>query len=89
MNAPLRDPGSFRDPSGSVYRSGDRILRTVMPGGASEAYRAARDSGLFKDLAAHGLVLPVEEIERPPFELDGERGACAGKPAPALHLLSL
>lgn len=68
MNAPLRDPGSFRDPSGSVYRSGDRILRTVMPGSASEAYRAARDSGLFTDLAARGFILPVEEIERPPFD---------------------
>ena len=68
MNAPLRDPGSFRDPSGSVYRSGDRILRTVMQGSASEAYRAARDSGLFTDLAARGFILPVEEIERPPFD---------------------
>jgi ribosomal protein L11 methylase PrmA len=68
MNAPLRDPGSFRDPSGSVYRSGDRILRTVMPGSASEAYRAARDAGLFKDLAGRGFILPVEEIERPPFD---------------------
>jgi ribosomal protein L11 methylase PrmA len=68
MNAPLRDPGSFRDPSGSVYRSGDRMLRTVMPGSASEAYRAARDAGLFKDLAAQGFVLPVEEIEKPAFE---------------------
>jgi ribosomal protein L11 methylase PrmA len=68
MNALLRDPGSFRDPSGSVYRSGDRILRTVMPGSASEAYRAARDSGLLKDLAARGFILPVEEIATPPFE---------------------
>ena len=67
MNAPLRDPGSFRDPSGSVYRSGDSILRTVMPGVASEAYRAARDAGLFQDLAERGYLLPIEEIAIPPF----------------------
>jgi ribosomal protein L11 methylase PrmA len=68
MNAPLRDPGSFRDPSGSVYRSGDCILRTVMPGAASEAYRAARDAGLFRELAERGYLLPIEETETPPFE---------------------
>lgn len=68
MNAPLRDPGSFRDPSGSVFRSGESILRTVMPGAASEAYRAVRDAGLFKDLAERGYLLPIEEIAPPPFE---------------------
>jgi ribosomal protein L11 methylase PrmA len=68
MNVPRRDPGSFRDPSGSVYRAGDRILRTVMPGSASEAYQAARDSGVFKDLAERGYLLPIEEVDTPPFE---------------------
>ncbi|WP_119302977.1 class I SAM-dependent methyltransferase [Dongia deserti] len=68
MNAPLRDPGSFRDPSGAVYRSGDRILRTVMPGNASEVYRAARESGLFKDLAERGYLLPFEEMEVPALQ---------------------
>ena len=67
MNVPLRDPGSFRDPRGSVYRSGDGILRTVMPSGA-EAYRAVRDAGLFDELAARGYLLPIEEISLPPFE---------------------
>jgi ribosomal protein L11 methylase PrmA len=68
MNAPVRDPGSFRDPSGSVYRSGNRILRTVMPGAPSASYRAARDAGIFKELADRGYMLPVEETDIPPFE---------------------
>jgi ribosomal protein L11 methylase PrmA len=68
MNVPLRDPGSFRDPSGSVFRSGNRILRTVMPGAAAEAYRAVRDAGLFMELAERGYLLPIEETALPPFE---------------------
>jgi ribosomal protein L11 methylase PrmA len=68
MNVPLRDPGSFRDPSGAVFRSGEHILRTVMPGAAAEAYRAVRDAGLFAALAERGYLLPVEETAPPPFE---------------------
>lgn len=68
MTVPRRDPGSFRDPSGAVYTSGDRVLRTVMPGLAAERYRAVRDSGLFTELAQCQHLLPVQEIDKPPFE---------------------
>jgi hypothetical protein len=30
MNAPLHDPGSFRDPGGAVYRAGDIPLDSVV-----------------------------------------------------------
>lgn len=69
MTVPRRDPGSFRDPSGTVYTSSDRILRTVMPGRAAERYRAVRESGLLRELAERGYLLPAQEIDKPPFEI--------------------
>ncbi len=68
MTVPRRDPGSFRDPGGAVYTSGDRVLRTVMPGPAAERFRAVRGSGLFEELAQRKHLLPVQEIDKPPFE---------------------
>jgi ribosomal protein L11 methylase PrmA len=68
LNTPMRDPGSFRDPSGAVYQSGDHILRTIAPGNAAEAYKAARAAGLFTEFAKRGYLLPCEEIDAPPFE---------------------
>ncbi|MBK8159962.1 MAG: class I SAM-dependent methyltransferase [Rhodospirillaceae bacterium] len=73
----MRDPGSFRDPSGHVYDHEGRILRTVMPP-AAESYRALRDSGLLADLTARGLLLPAQEIDPATVNLTG--------PLPA-HLL--
>jgi len=63
MTIPRRDPGSFRDPSGAVYNSGDRILRTVMPGLAAERYCAVRQSGLFEELARRKHLLQVQDID--------------------------
>jgi ribosomal protein L11 methylase PrmA len=57
------DPGSFRDPSGQVFREGTRILRTVTARAAAD-YEFVRDAGLFSRLSAKGLVLSAEEIER-------------------------
>ena len=57
------DPGSFRDPSGTVFIDSDRVLRTVTDI-AAPAYRAARDSGLLADLVHRGLLLPLEEIDQ-------------------------
>lgn len=52
-------PGSFRDPSGSVYQVEGRILRTV-----NECFSGDFDfvtsTGLFKTLATEGLLLPFE-----------------------------
>ena len=56
------DAGSFRDPGGRIYSSGDRILRAVMPSSAA-AYEAVRDAGLFRQLADDGLLLASEELD--------------------------
>jgi ribosomal protein L11 methylase PrmA len=57
------DPGSFRDPSGQVFREGTRILRTVTARAAAD-YEFVRDTGLFERLSANGLVLSTVEIDR-------------------------
>lgn len=59
---PLRVGGSFRDPSGSVYRQGDRIFRTVTDAG-KEQFDFVRRSGLFELLMQDGRLLPFELIE--------------------------
>ena len=56
------DAGSFRDPGGRIYSSGDRILGAVMPSSAA-AYEAVRDAGLFRQLADDGLLLASDEID--------------------------
>lgn len=55
------DPGSFRDPSGRILRSGERIFRAVYPHGAP-AYEAARDAGVLAKAVERGRLLPLEEI---------------------------
>jgi ribosomal protein L11 methylase PrmA len=57
------DPGSFRDPSGRVFRDGARIFRTVSSRAAAD-YEYVRDSGLFDRLGAKGLVLAAAEVDR-------------------------
>ena len=57
------DPGSFRDPSGQVYREGTRIYRTVTDRAAAD-YEFVRDSGLLQRLSKQGHVLSATEIDR-------------------------
>lgn len=52
-------PGSFRDPSGSVYQVEGRILRTVNEC-FSRDFDFVTSTGLFKTLATEGLLLPFE-----------------------------
>ncbi len=63
MLAPNRISGSFRDPAGHVFRSGERIFRTVTAC-AVDDYEHVRDAGLFKDLAADGLLTEAIEVDR-------------------------
>ena len=63
MTAAQADPGSFRDPSGQVFREGTRIFRTVTARAAAD-YEFVRDSGLFERLSARGLVLSAAEVDR-------------------------
>ena len=55
-------PGSFRDPSGRVYRLDDRILRTVMDCAVGD-YEFVRSTGLIERLSEEGLVLSATPIE--------------------------
>jgi len=55
------DPGSFRDPSGQVFRRGNGIFRTVAARAAAD-YEFVRDSGLFDRLSSKGLVLSTAEV---------------------------
>lgn len=76
MNATLiRDPGSFRDPSGYIFSDGERIYRSVNPA-AQDDYEAARACGLLDLAASKGLLIPSREVafSRVPEELRGPRG---------------
>ena len=55
--------GSFRDPSGHVYRVGERIIRTVTKVGKQQ-FELARQSGIFDALIKDGRLLPFELIEK-------------------------
>ncbi|MGV7215613.1 class I SAM-dependent methyltransferase [Bradyrhizobium sp. UFLA05-112] len=74
----MRDPGSFRDPSGYIFSSGDRIFRAVN----DEAHRnflLLKSSGAYDDLIEKGWIIGAEEVS--PDE------AAANKPPGAWHLL--
>ncbi|WP_322889777.1 MULTISPECIES: hypothetical protein [unclassified Yoonia] len=62
MNGPVRDTGSFRDPSGYVFTEGDRVLRAVMPAGAA-CFLAAHDTGVLHALEAKGLLISSKKID--------------------------
>lgn len=81
-----RDPGSFRDPGGAIFAGGGRILRRIAPA-AAEAYRAARDGGLYRDLVQRGLLLPLAEVEPAAASVAGD-GAAAVLEHPRLDLVS-
>jgi ribosomal protein L11 methylase PrmA len=56
--------GSFRDPSGFVYRSGGVLLRQVNPTAAAD-YDALRASGLYDALTERGWLVSHEEVPNP------------------------
>lgn len=58
----LADPGSFRDPSGQIFHSDDRIFRTVNPISAPD-YEFVRDSGLLSELTEAGLLQGAQEVD--------------------------
>lgn len=53
--------GSFRDPSGYVFRAGDRIFRSVNPL-AEKNFAMLENSGLLERLAEAGLALPARAV---------------------------
>ncbi|RYY25603.1 MAG: class I SAM-dependent methyltransferase [Sphingomonadales bacterium] len=68
----IADPGSFRDPGGTVMRDGERILRIVRSS-AAEDYRAFQASGLLERLVQEKRLVPSIELNEPlREELGGE-----------------
>lgn len=61
MNA-IVDAGSFRDPAGRVFATGEQIFRTVMPDAARD-YERFRDGGLMDDLIGKGLLVGASEAD--------------------------
>ncbi|WP_309082877.1 class I SAM-dependent methyltransferase [Chelativorans sp.] len=64
-NVLLRLPGSFRDPAGSIYISGDRVFRTVSQTAAPQ-YETARE--VLRSLVAQGRLADFEERPVDGFE---------------------
>jgi SAM-dependent methyltransferase len=74
-----RDPGSFRDPSGFVYRRDGQVYRQIESSFA-DRWAAVEATGLLQRLAAEGKVLPFEDV---PLDLAATPGAARViRPAP-------
>ena len=63
------DPGSFKDPDGRVFRSGEHVFRTVTPA-ALARFEHLRSSGLVDALVAPGLLMPTTIESAEAFSLD-------------------
>jgi ribosomal protein L11 methylase PrmA len=72
MSVVLPLPGSFRDPSGSVYQVEGRIFRTVNECFAPD-FDCVNSTGLLKNLAADGLLLPLEVVSSDSLKLLGPK----------------
>ena len=59
--APTAEPGSFRDPSGVVFRRGEKLYRQVNPC-YSEQYRKLMSSGLYDELVKKKLLVAHREV---------------------------
>ena len=67
MSDPIRDPASYRDPAGSIYHAGDRILRTINET-AFEDFEQVLASGLLGSLADQGLAVASRNVDPGEFE---------------------
>ncbi len=57
-----RDPGSFRDPSGYIYKTDQgTVLRVIREAGRAD-YDALEQSGLYGELAADGLLVSHRDV---------------------------
>ena len=83
MTSAKRDAGSFRDPSGYVFRDGERVIRAVMPS-ADETFRQVYDSGILTELAEAGLMIGCQRLDADAAELARFQGA-RGETAAALY----
>ena len=57
------DPGSFRDPSGIVFRCGDKVYRKINHC-YNEQYKSLMSSGLYNDLIKKKLLIEHNEVDK-------------------------
>jgi ribosomal protein L11 methylase PrmA len=62
LGSSVRDPGSFRDPSGFVFRRDGRLLRQINQRYADH-WDALVASGFLSDLVEAGLLVPFETLD--------------------------
>ena len=74
--AVFREPASFRDPSGHIYRDGSRVLRAIHEVAARD-YEHVRDAGLLDRWIGRGLLVPTREVPRTELPSD----------VPAVHVV--
>jgi hypothetical protein len=74
----VRDPGSYRDPSGFVYQRDGRLLRQVNRSFATHWDRL-RSSGFLTDLVERGWLVPFEDA---PLDLAAEPASAHAVIAP-------
>lgn len=67
-----REPASFRDPSGFVFRRSGVLLRQVNEEHGPH-YDRLMKSGLYADLVERRLLVPHEEVEEPPSDRPAHR----------------
>jgi SAM-dependent methyltransferase len=58
---PARLSGSFRDPAGHIFVSGEVVYRRIEPAGR-QAYERLMQSGLYEALVAEGLLVAHEDL---------------------------
>jgi len=64
-----REPASFRDPSGFLFRRESVLYRQVNRG-YEDDYELLMRSGLYQDLVEDGLLITHEEVDAEPYESD-------------------
>ena len=62
MNQAVVDPGSFRDPGGHVFHSGDKVYRTVNRCAADD-FERVEASGVMDELVSRGWCLPATKVD--------------------------
>lgn len=82
-SAPTRDAGSFRDPTGYVFKQGERIIRAIMPAKHAQ-FAEIYNSGILQRLADKGLLIACQQIEGDDLKPSNFKGA-RGETAAALY----
>ena len=65
----MKDPGSFRDPSGYVFYVKDEIYRVIHSSYGSH-YDYFKSSGLYKSLLTLDYVVKHEELDNKTFDIE-------------------